>query len=429
MHGEQRSLSQSPPEGGCDQVTADRRAEEVLRAERANLNAVFEASPICMLVLDEGLEVVKANAAAVALCGGKISDVLHHQPGEALHCVESKKNLGGCGHAEACQICPVRRSITALFASGGGLHGAEVALDLQTYGSPRKVWVRIGVEPVMIDERRHLCVALEDVTERKQAEEERLQMQVQLQQGQRLQAVGTLASGVAHEINNPLSVVMNYAQLILDDARPDDPSRELAATIVSECERIAEIVRNLLSFSRCDRETHSPADVKTLVDSTLSLVRTSLRKDQIALTAQIQEGLPKIRCRSQQIQQVLMNLLTNARDAVNEAGSQTGKRLGVTARLLEINGQDWLRLTVEDNGPGIAPDIAERVFDPFFTTKPRDRGTGLGLSISYGIVKDHGGSLWFESQPGSGTRFHVDLKVDNGWSRATALTTETAGGV
>jgi len=145
-------------------------------------------------------------------------------------------------------------------------------------------------------------------------------------------------------------------------------------------------------------------------------MRTLLLKDQIALQCDIPKGLPSLKCRSHQIQQVLMNLLTNARDSLNERypKSADDKAIRIEAAAFEKEGAPWVRLTIEDHGCGIPPDVAGKVFDPFFTTKPRDKGTGLGLSISYGIVKEHRGQLWFESETGRRTRFHMDLPADPG---------------
>lgn len=256
----------------------------------------------------------------------------------------------------------------------------------------------------------------EDITDRKQEEEARRNFEAASRQNQRLEAIGTLASGVAHEINNPLNVIMNYGQLLLD--HPSDPVqvRDFASSIILESERMAVIVRNLLSFSRQEKESHSPARLADIVEKTLTLTRAVLRKDQITILSDIPEDLPIISCRSQQIQQVLMNLLTNARDALNERYPKSGedKIIRILASSWEKDGMGWVRLTVEDHGSGIPPDVAARVFDPFYTTKGRDKGTGLGLSISRGIVVEHDGILSFESDPVRGTRFHVDLPVDNG---------------
>jgi signal transduction histidine kinase len=148
-----------------------------------------------------------------------------------------------------------------------------------------------------------------------------------------------------------------------------------------------------------------------IVGASLTLIGSLLRKDHIQMEVDVPDNLPLLRCRSQQIQQVLINLITNARDSLNakfpEATSK--KTLRIHSHPQDREGKLWLRTTVEDSGAGIAESIANRVFDPFFTTKTRDEGTGLGLSISYGIIRDHGGHLTVESEPGQFTRFHIDL--------------------
>jgi len=247
-----------------------------------------------------------------------------------------------------------------------------------------------------------------DITDRRKLEE-------QLLHAQKIESIGTLAGGVAHEINNPINGIMNYAQLILDGTEEESPAMIYAKEIVHETERIAKIVRNLLTFARDERQSHSTALLSDIVSSVLSLIQTVMRRDQIVLQLEIPDDLPEIKCRSQQIQQVLMNLMTNARDALNErfSGYSDKKRLALRAELIEKQGRRFIRTTVEDAGKGIPLEILDRIFDPFFTTKPKEIGTGLGLSISYGIVKDHGGDLSVESEPGRYTRFHMDLPVDN----------------
>jgi PAS domain S-box-containing protein len=253
-----------------------------------------------------------------------------------------------------------------------------------------------------------------DVSERKRIERENKALEAQLRQRQKLEAVGTLAGGVAHEINNPINGIMNYAQLIADTAAPESRVAEYAGEIVHETERVATIVRNLLQFARQEPQAHSLVRPADIVEQTLSLLRAVFRRHQITLTVDMPEGLPLLKCRSQQIQQVLMNLLTNARDALNEKypSYHPDKTITVTCRPFDQGDRRWLRVTVADRGTGIPPEIQDRIFDPFFTTKPRDKGTGLGLSISHGIAKDHHGALHFETAPGTGTQFHLDLPVD-----------------
>ena len=259
--------------------------------------------------------------------------------------------------------------------------------------------------------------SLRDIFDRKQAEKEKAKIEVQLQQSQKLKSIGTLAGGVAHEINNPINSIMNYAQLIIDKIDTENPAAEFAGEIIHETERVATIVRNLLTFAREEKETHSPARLKDIIDNTMSLIQTVFKRDQILLKVDVAEDLPKILCRSQQIRQVIMNLAINARDALNERypGYDEKKLIKITSNLFKKEGKRWIRTTVEDHGVGISSDIKKRIFDPFFTTKDRTVGTGLGLSISYSIVKEHHGELSFESNPGEYTRFHMDLPVDNGW--------------
>jgi PAS domain S-box-containing protein len=250
-----------------------------------------------------------------------------------------------------------------------------------------------------------------DVTETRKLEE-------QLVQSQKMESIGTLAGGVAHEINNPINGIMNYAQLILDRMEKGSPAIDYAREILHETQRIAKIVRNLLTFARHEKQSHSPAQLSDIVSAVLSLIQTVMRHDQITLEIEVPEDLPSIKCRSQQIQQVLMNLMTNARDALNQRspGYSPDKRIRVAALMIVKQDRRFIRTTVEDSGTGIPKDIQDRIFDPFFTTKPKETGTGLGLSISYGIVRDHGGELSVESEPGKFTRFHMDLPVDNGWT-------------
>lgn len=255
-----------------------------------------------------------------------------------------------------------------------------------------------------------------DISERVQADAEKRMWEARLRQQQKLESIGTLAGGVAHEINNPVNGIMNYAQLILDSLAEGNPNRVHAEEILRESGRVADIVGSLLTFARQDKQTHSPTAVGDIVESTLRLVRTVLRRDQIILDVDIPPGLPLLECRSQQIQQVVMNLMTNARDALNERfpGADDDKKILLRASPFERDGRPWVRMTVEDHGAGIPPAVRDRIFEPFFTTKPRDVGTGLGLSISHGIVRDHHGEMHFETEVGRGTRFHVDLPAKAG---------------
>jgi len=275
-------------------------------------------------------------------------------------------------------------------------------------------WLNWVSHPIL--ERGITFAVAHDITDRKKAEKDKQKMEFQLRRSQKMESIGTLAGGVAHEINNPINGIMNYAQLIKDKIDDGSPVAEYASEIINETKRVAQIVQNLLAFSRKDQDSYRSASIKDIVDNTMSLIKAVFRRDQIRLEVNVPEDLPAIKCRDQQIQQVIMNLMTNARDALNEKypAYDENKLMKISSNLFEKDGRRWIRTTVEDRGIGIDPDVGERMFDPFFTTKERTVGTGLGLSISYGILKDHHGELTFESKPGQYTKFHMDLPVDNG---------------
>ena len=281
-----------------------------------------------------------------------------------------------------------------------------------------QVDVELSAVPFRFNDRNGSLIYLRDMTERKELEKAKEDMELQLRQKQKLESIGTLAGGVAHEINNPINGIINYAELIEDGNISPEQVKIFSQGIIHEGKRIAEIVKNLLSFARQEKQTHSPARIEDIIDQSVSLMRVMLRHDQITLELDIPQDLPSIKCRSQQIQQVIMNLITNARDALNAKyhGYHADKIIRIRCMMFYKDDRRWFRITVRDNGTGIPAEIMERIFDPFFTTKPRDEGTGLGLSISHGIVKDHHGELYFETEPGEYTEAILILPVDNGWS-------------
>ena len=239
--------------------------------------------------------------------------------------------------------------------------------------------------------------------------------QDQLIQQEKMAGIGLLASGVAHEINNPINGIINYADLMTEDPTLNEQLKEYALGIMHEGRRIAEIVKSLLSFSRQEKQESSPAQIRDIITQTISIVRAAMCNDQIEFDINVPEGLPDINCRSQQIQQVLMNLLTNARDSLNSKykGLSENKKIIINCEMFEKEGHRWLKIIIEDNGIGIPKDILDKVFDPFFTTKSREMGTGLGLSISHGIVKSHHGELYFETEQGEYTRAILELPIDD----------------
>jgi len=257
---------------------------------------------------------------------------------------------------------------------------------------------------------RFACV-FTDISERLRQAREREELEARLKHQQKLEAIGTLAGGVAHEINNPIAIILSSAELICDDVPTGSPAATTAQVIVEAAGRVGKIVRNLLSFARQDRDPMEEVRVEQVVDGTIPLIRKLFERDRIACQVDVDASLPSVQGRSGQLAQVLMNLLTNARDAVNQRcpDGHGDKHVAVRVGRTESDGRTWVRLCVEDNGVGVDDTARSRLFDPFFTTKPRGVGTGLGLSISHGIVEEHGGRIWHEPREGGGARFVVLL--------------------
>ncbi|MEP6990801.1 MAG: PAS domain S-box protein [bacterium] len=240
---------------------------------------------------------------------------------------------------------------------------------------------------------------LRDVTDEQRLAE-------QLLQQEKLVAVGQLVSGVAHELNNPLAGVMAFAQLLLASPVPlaDEP-RHAVETIHREAGRAAKIVSSLLTFARQQPAERSATRLNDIVTDTLELRRYALRTAGIVVTLELDGALPVTWADPFQLQQVVLNLVVNAEQALTGTGAE-GR---ITVRTARAGGGTTLVLSIADNGPGIARDQLARIFNPFFTTKPVGEGTGLGLSISDGIVHEHGGRFRVDSTPGAGATFIVEL--------------------
>ena len=296
------------------------------------------------------------------------------------------------------------RLLQALGGSDGGAAPAALVEALETARSEGSPVVREVA--AQTPESRHITVAalpaagggivaLQDHTE------ERL-LQERLLQSEKMASVGQLVSGVAHELNNPLTGVIGFAQLLLASDL-NDSARSQVETIYGEAERAAKIVQNLLSFARRRRPTKEMADVNALLQRVLELRSYDFTIRNISLDMTLDPRATPVWVDPDQIQQVFFNVIKNAEQAMIEANS--GGKLTVMTRGLPTG----VRISVADDGPGIPPDIQRRIFDPFFTTKDADQGTGLGLTICYSIIDEHGGRIWPEAAASGGTVFHIEL--------------------
>jgi PAS domain S-box-containing protein len=248
-----------------------------------------------------------------------------------------------------------------------------------------------------------------EISERKWAEAE-------TRRATQLASVGELAAGVAHEINNPINGIINYAQLLLNKNNGGNDGKEIAGRIIKEGDRIANIVSNLLSFARELGDNKTVASMYGVIFDTLDLTRTQINKDGIKLALHIPDNLPSIFAYPQQIQQVFLNIVTNARYALNSRykGSHKDKILEISAKEITEEGASYVQIVFYDRGTGITSDLMDKIMNPFFTTKPSGLGTGLGLSISHGIISSHGGTMTIESVEGEFTKVKICLPAKSG---------------
>jgi two-component system NtrC family sensor kinase len=255
------------------------------------------------------------------------------------------------------------------------------------------------------DKGRELATAgfFVDLGETLEMERQLRRTQEQLLQSEKLAAMGRLTSQLAHELNNPLYGIMNTLELMKTEIPPENKRRRLLEMSLSETMRLADMLRKMLSFSKPDQERRLPVDINTILDEILLLHEKQLREVDIKIQAELAEGLGQVKASKNQLRQVFLNMVSNAKDAMPQGGVLSVATSG-DAHRVEVD--------ISDTGTGIRPEHIDKIFDTFFTTKTdSERGVGLGLSVCFGFVKDHGGDIKVESELGSGTKFHIVLPV------------------
>ncbi len=284
----------------------------------------------------------------------------------------------------------------------GTHHLSKVKLDLRT-GESRTA--NLAIAPLLTRDFVSVgsIVMIEDITDR-------TRLEGQLTQAEKLSSIGLLAAGVAHEVNTPLAVISSYAQMLQKHTRDDARLAPVLEKITQQTFRASEIVNNLLNFSRTSSAVFASVDLNSILRETLTLLDHQLRTARITVDADLQTPLPRIYGSQGKLQQVLLNLILNAKDAMAD-------KAGGTLRIVSYSDANTVALRVSDTGSGIDPEHLQRIYDPFFTTKnaPRPgqhKGTGLGLSVSYGIVQEHGGRIHVESVVGAGTTFQLEFPVE-----------------
>jgi PAS domain S-box-containing protein len=263
-------------------------------------------------------------------------------------------------------------------------------------------------------------VVAHDITDRKQAEEEKSRLEDQLQQAQKMEAIGTLAGGIAHDFNNILSVIIGYTELILMNGNVDSEVKQNLKEIFNASKHARDMVKQILAFSRQSKHERKPIQVRHIVKEALKMLRASLPAT-IEIKQKIEKNTGVIEADPAQFHQVLMNLCTNAAHAMHEKDGVLEISLSnidwdqnADARPPGLQPGPYLKLSVSDTGDGIHPETRDQIFEPYFTTKEKGEGTGLGLAVVQGIIKSHNGAVTVESEVGQGSTFHLYLPLIQG---------------
>jgi len=367
-------------------VEALQKSEGNFRNLSQEFDALLNGIPDNLILLSPDLKIMWANKSAASLIekdGYKLT---------GQYCYSSCCNL-----ISPCDNCPTLRSFMS-----GKEEAAEVSM------SQDKIW-DIRAFPIK-DETGKVKSVIElarDITEK-------VNLEAGATRTRHLASLGELAAGVAHEINNPINNIINYGQILIDEFEKENREDEIARRIIKDGDRIATIVKSLLSFARIRKEEKCLMPLHEIFSDTLSLTSAQIRKDGIHLTVDIPSKPIKIPVHPQQIQQVFLNLISNSRFALNQKypGTHENKILEIKCDLIRIEGQRYVRIVFLDNGTGISANVIDKVVNPFFSTKPNRMGTGLGLSISHGIISEHGGKLLINSVEGDFTIITINLPMN-----------------
>ena len=385
-------------------VTRLKQSEEAMRRARDYTDNIIQTVPVSLLVLDAKLTVISANRAFY-----RTFQVL---PSETEH--RLIYDLG----AGQWKIPRLRELLEAIVSRDSHIDNFEVEHEFPGIG--RKI-MSLNARKLSSDhddDGNSILLAIEDITGRRQAEAERLWLEGELRQAQKMESLGTLAAGIAHDFNNILNIVQGYAFVLRDSKIADELVTESVSAILDSTTRGASIVQQLLTLARKTEPKFDLVNIDSLVEELAQLFGKS-SPQTIEIKLELSRQSPPMLADRNQIFQALLNLCLNARDAMPGGGTLTLKTSLVNRNAVrnalpsseEVTAEQYVRIDVNDTGEGIDEKVLGRIFEPFFTTKGAGRGTGLGLAVVYGILKHHKGSIQVKSKPGAGASFQIYLPV------------------
>lgn len=383
--------------GIIQDISARKKSETAIRESESRYRSLFQNNHAVMLLVNPATgAVVDANPAAVGFYGWSREELL-------------TKNVRDINTLSSKEIKAVMED-----ACREQRHTFAFQHRLAD-GSVRDVEVIAG--PILVGGQECLYSIVQDVSERRRAEEQQQRLQEQLLQAQKLESVGRLAGGVAHDLNNLLSPILGYSELLQSESTGEAKQREYVGTIFEAAVRARDLVRQLLAFGRKQALVVATVDLNQVVQGFVPLLRRTVRED-IRIDLALSPTTVPVRVDIGQIEQVLMNLVVNAQDAMPESGRIDVETEAVVLdekyadSHVDVQPGPYVRLTLSDTGCGMSEEVSAQMFNPFFTTKSEGQGTGLGLATTYGIIKQHGGHIWVYSEVDQGTTFKIYLPQD-----------------
>ncbi|ROQ92286.1 PAS domain-containing hybrid sensor histidine kinase/response regulator [Desulfosoma caldarium] len=386
-------------------ATAEYEALRLLEESEKKYRQIMETMEEAYMELEPNGRLSFCNPATLKILGGSWDELQHKTYRDFADEVTAQR---------------MRTFFSEIYASGSSLGLQDFTIhDLQ--GRLKTVEISAGVRYGEDGRPIGFRVLARDITEKVEALEQSRRLEKILMQTQKMESLGTLAGGVAHEFNNLLQAMSGYLEMALNHTDAQDPRSRWLSRVQEAAFKARDLIRRLLSFARQTEPIPEPMSLNDVVEETLELLQKSIPR-MIEIQKDLGPNLPVLVADRLQVEQVIINLVANARDAI-ESDNPGTIRLKTRAHT-DDNGQAWIRLEIADTGGGIPEEIQDRIFDPFFTTKGPGKGTGLGLSTVYGIVANHGGRIHFESRPGFGTTFFVDFPVKPGSVEAPARKAE-----
>jgi len=398
-----------------------KKIKETLENERRNLQIIFDTVNIGMLLIDENGIVKRLNAAAKLWPGKNFQEDPATQPGDVLRCIHAVNDPDGCGHTAECHKCAIRNTLRSVLNSGKPIHNIQMQATLLVGSTQTQLWLEVNADPLIIDGKKHVILAINDITDSKDAEEilkrdketfEKLVKEktrelfiahIELDRAKRLSDIGLLAATVAHELRNPLAAIQMASYNIKRKAQNPLLDSHLK-TIENKIDESEQIINNLLFYSRIKPPRYENIRISEILLESIKMAQKRFVKNKVALNFDLKSiENASIDIDPLQIKEVLGNILNNAYEAVL---SKEGK--------IEIRGRmdgNNVEITVKDNGEGIDEEILEMIFEPFFTTKAK--GTGLGLTVCKQIIELHGGSIEITSKKNKGSVVTIRLPKKN----------------